>query len=49
MQQVQIISYRQGNSKIYKITVKIKETKGTSCITVGWDKLRILKWLAEIL
>ena len=51
MQQVQIISYKLVNSKVYKIAVKIKETVGTPCITVNWDKLRSLKqsvkWLKQ--
>jgi len=32
---------------VYKIAVKIKETVGTLCITVDWDKLYILEWLVE--
>ena len=47
MQYVQIISYKLVNSKVYKITVKIKETVGTPYITVNQDKLRLLEQSAE--
>ena len=47
MRQVQIISYKLVNNKVYKIAVKIKKTVGTPYITVNQDKLRSLEQLAE--
>jgi len=32
---------------VHEIAVKMKETAGTPCITVGWDELRTLEWSAE--
>ena len=50
MQQVQIIGFKLVDNKVYKIAVKMKETVGTPCITVDWDKLCTLEqsveWLA---
>ena len=47
MQQVQIIGFKLVDDKVYKITVKMKETAGTPCITVNWDKLCTLEWSAK--
>jgi len=34
---------------MHEIAVKMKETEGAPCITVGWDELRTLEWSAEML
>ena len=47
MQQVQIISFKLVNNKVYKITVKFKETIGTPYIIINQDKLYTLEQLAE--
>ena len=47
MQQVQIIGFKLVDDKVYKIAVKMKETVGTLCITVNWDKLYTLEWSIE--